>query len=71
MREYMVALQASIMELLAKPNIRVGRADAAGKSLDVLTLLRWSFDQLLTKNHRQATHVSKIPMEADVAACMS
>lgn len=39
------------------PNINTGRVDAAnGRYLDVLTLLRWSFDQLRTDSHRWGIH---------------
>ena len=43
--------------LLAKPNITTGRVNPANnKYFDVLTLLRWSFDQLHTDSHRWGVH---------------
>lgn len=45
-------VQESVRQLLAAPGICTGRADAAGKSLDVLTLLKWSYAHLPTDNHR-------------------
>jgi hypothetical protein len=44
--------QGDVRRLLAEGDISTGRIDAAGNSLDVLTLLRWSFDRLPSDNHR-------------------
>jgi hypothetical protein len=42
--------------MLAEPNSSSGRQDVTGKPLDVLTLLRWSFDRLPNDNHKYAAH---------------
>lgn len=44
--------QESVRQLLAAPGDYTGRADAAGRSLDMLTLLKWSYAQLTSDNHR-------------------
>ena len=45
-------MQDGVKRLLAQADGSSNRENATGEPVDVLTILRWSFDNLPTDNHR-------------------